>query len=417
MDGRKKMGARQRKLAYVSNGCLGLGLLVCLAASRFVGMPMGQNPAVTALTFVIWAVGIAAGYAAFRSGPKAPRPEAPFWVKACSYLAAQSSFFLTLAVFIGYLFWPTVEKSFIPAFNPYFLMLSLFAMGVAINTGDWKRIVQSPRLVAICVVLRWLCVPLAAYAVSYAVFIAFLPPSTAKSLALGMILLGATPTGTFSNTLTMIARGDLALSVSVTTVNTLLAPFLLPLLTLWLAGAITHVNATAIFNDLVVMVILPVGVGSILGSIFPRCIDRIAPVLAPTAVICLGLIMMGSMSKGTTTLLKQLYILWYLAAACFLLAIISLALGYYLPKLFRFNVGQRKAACFEVGVTNAALTMTLALRHFTPLSALVAILYGKIQIIVAATFFLPRLQNLEESQGAAAALKKDGPAYRTGADT
>jgi BASS family bile acid:Na+ symporter len=282
-------------------------------------------------------------------------------------------------------------------------MASLFVMGLAIDFQDWKRIVTNPKVVGISVLIRWICVPLAAYAIAYASFIALLPSSAGRNLAVGMILLGAAPTGTASNAFTMISRGDLALSVSVTTINTLLAPFLLPLITLWMAGSMTNVDAVAIFEDLLRMVILPVALGTILGSVFVRRLNGIKPALGPIAVICLGMIMMGSMSRGTSTVLKQLYILPYLAAGCVLFAIVTYALGFYLPKFAGFNLKQRKAACFEVAITNAALTMTIALRHFTPLAVVVSILYAKVMVIMGAVVFVPLFQKMEDRETTAEA--------------
>ena len=80
-----------------------------------------------------------------------------------------------------------------------------------------------------------------------------------------------------------------------------------------------------------------------------------------------------------------------------------------MPKLFGFNYAQRKAACFEVGVENAAMAMLIALRHFNPLTALPSIVYGKIQYIITSVFFVPRLQKFEDepiAEAAAAAQKR-----------
>jgi BASS family bile acid:Na+ symporter len=198
----------------------------------------------------------------------------------------------------------------------------------------------------------------------------------------------------------MIAKGDLALSVSVTAVNTLLAPFLLPVLMQFLAGNMAIVNTGAMFADLIRMVIIPVTAGSILGSVFVRQCTRMRPTFAPLAIIFLGLIMMGSMSKGTGALLKQLYILLYLVPGCVLFAMVGYSLGFFIPKFFGFTRKQRIAACFEVGVDNAALTMTLAGKYFGPLAVLVSILYGKIMVIMGSVVIVPLFGEKEETAGA-----------------
>jgi BASS family bile acid:Na+ symporter len=394
--------SREKIFKLFSNTCAALGFFIALLTSRFVGMPLGKVPWASAATIVLWVLALCLGYFAFMNGRKTPLASA-LWLRLCGFVNASSSMILTLLILFGYLFYPTVEKSFVANWNAYFLMASLFVMGLAIDFQDWKRIVTNPKVVGISVLIRWICVPAAAYAVAYVSFIELLPSSTGRNLAVGMILLGAAPTGTASNALTMISRGDLALSVSVTTINTLLAPFLLPIITLWMAGSMTDVDAVAIFKDLLRMVIVPVALGTILGSAFVRQLNRIKPALGPIAVICLGMIMMGSMSRGTSTVLKQLYILPYLAGGCVLFAIVTYALGFYLPKFAGFNLKQRKAACFEVAITNAALTMTIALRHFTPLAVVVSILYAKVMVIMGAVVFVPLFQKMEDRETTAEA--------------
>ncbi len=388
-------------LKYCSNACALAGFIIALFKSGFVGMPLGATPWASVSTIVLWIAALLLGYFAFDKGHRAGRPS-PLWLKLCSFVSSSSSIILTLMILFGYLFYPTVEKSFAARWNAYYLMASLFVMGLAINADDWKRMIRNPRLVGLCVLIRWTCVPLAAYGCAYLSFINLLPPVTGQALAVGMILLGAAPTGTASNALTMVAQGDLALSVSVTTVNTVLSPFLLPVITFLMAGKMTHVDTLGIFEDLVRMVILPVGVGSILGSVFVRQLGRVKPALGPIAVICLGMIMMGSMSRGTSTILKHLYILPYLAGGCVLFSLVSYVIGYYLPKLAGFGPRQRTAACFEVAITNAALTMTIAIRHFTPLAVVVSILYAKIMVIVGAVVVVPIFRKLGDREEEAA---------------
>ena len=392
--------SKGRVLKVASNVCALAGFLIALLESRFVGMALKAAPWASASTIILWVAALVLGYLAFVSGRKAPGPS-PLWLKLCGFVGSSSSIILTLMILFGYLFYPTVEKSFVAAWNAYFLMASLFVMGLAINADDWKRIVAHPRIVGLSVLIRWVCVPLTAYACAYLSFIQLLPPATGQALAVGMILLGAAPTGTASNALTMVARGDLALSVSVTTINTILSPFLLPVITLWMAGRMTHVDALGIFEDLLRMVILPVGVGSLLGSVFVKQLSRIKPALGPIAVLCLGMIMMGSMSKGTSTILKQLYILPYLAGGCVLFSVVTYILGYFLPKFAGFNAKARTAACFEVAITNAALTMTIAMRHFTPLAVVVSILYAKVMVIMGAVVVVPIFQKLVDREAAA----------------
>jgi BASS family bile acid:Na+ symporter len=280
-------------------------------------------------------------------------------------------------------------------------MIIMFSMGLAINVQDWMRIVQKPKVVGIAVLLRWLCMPLVAFALSF-VLIYLFPGPTGNALAVGMIVLGTTPTGGGSNALTLISKGDLALSVSVTSINTMLAPVVQPLLILWLAGSMAHLDVNKIFMDLVQWVVVPVVAGTIVGSIFPKPVSKIKPIFGPLAILCLSFIVMGTMSKGTAKLIEQFSILLYLVGICLVQAFAGLLLGYFAPKFFGFNYAQRKATCFEVGVENAAMAMLLALKHFDALTALPSIVYGKIQYIITSTIFVPRFQAIEDPEEAPA---------------
>jgi bile acid:Na+ symporter, BASS family len=393
----------ERILKYLLNGCGILGFCIAIIASRGIGMAAGAIPWVTAALAVLWVGSLVLGFFAFGKGKKAPAAGTPLWLKLAGFFNAYSSLYLTFCILTGYLFWPSVSVSHVAQWNPYFLMISLFVMGLAIDFTDWKRIVMNPRVIGLSALTRWALMPIAAYVVGSIVFVALVPGNAGKMLAVGLILLGSAPTGTASNALTMIAKGDLALSVSVTTVNTLLAAILLPLSMRFLAGSMATVHAGALFEDLLYMVVIPVASGSIVGSIFVRQCKNLRPTFAPIAVICLGLIMMGTMSKGSDVLIKQLYILLYLFPGCILFATVGYSIGFFVPRLFGFTIPQRIAACYEVGVDNAALTMTLAFRHFGPMAALVSIVYSKIMVIGGSVVLAPLFRRIAEKQEAKAA--------------
>lgn len=385
-----------KKLKHLSSACFIIGFLIPFLASNFIGMSLSAIPIVSVATIVLWIIGLFLRYFAYIGTTKPPETVS-FRMRLGNFISSEPSLLLTLGIVFGYLYYPSVEKSFVPPIGPYLLMIIMFTMGLAINLQEWIRIVQKPKVVGLAVLLRWLCMPLVAFLLSW-VFVLLIPGPTGNALAIGMIVLGTTPTGGGSNALTLISKGDLALSVSATAVNTILAPFIQPILILWLAGGIAPLNANAIFQDLLRIVVAPVVAGTILGSIFPKHVARIKPLFGPLAIICLSFIVMGTMSKGTSTLIQQVSILIYLVLICIVQAVAGLSLGYYLPKYFGFNYAQRKATCFEVGVENAAMAMIIGLRHFNPLTALPSIVYGKIQYIITSTVVVSRFQRIEDKE-------------------
>jgi BASS family bile acid:Na+ symporter len=401
-DGRRHTLSADKRMKYISNLFVIVGFLVTFLISRFVGMSLGAMPYVSAFTIVCWLIGIYFGYLAFIRSKKAPAGMPASWIKVCAFVSGYSSLLLTLMVVFGYLFYPTIEKSFIAKGNAWFVMASLFVLGLAITGPDWKRIAKSPKVIGLALLVRWICLPLVAYVIAYFIFIKLIPDATtARNLAIGLVIVGVGPTGTTSNALTMIAGGDLAMSVTVTGLNTLVTPLVAPFILLLLVGSTTHMDMRAVVIDLLKIVALPVTLGSLLGWMFHRSINCIKPTLTPMAVIALGFVMMGTMSKGAATLIKQFYILPYLVVGVILFVVVGYAIGWFIPKHLGFNVSQRKAACFEIGTTNAAVTLVLALRHFGPLAVIVSILYGKIMVIVGATLIVPLLQRIKDDGGAA----------------
>ncbi len=385
-----------KQMKYLSSACFVIGFLLPFWVSNFVGMSFSAMPLVTVATIGLWIIGLLLRYYAY-IGTTKPPGTLSFRMRLGNFISSEPSLLLTLGIVFGYLYYPSVEKSVVPTVGPYLLMIIMFTMGLAINLQEWLRMLQKPKVVGIAVLMRWACMPLVAFLLSL-VLIQLIPGATGQALAIGMIVLGTTPTGGGSNALTLISKGDLALSVSATAINTILAPFIQPFLILWLAGGIANLDANAIFLDLLRMVVAPVVAGTILGSIIPKAIAKIKPLFGPLAIICLSFIVMGTMSKGTSTLIQQVSILLYLVIICLVQAVAGLSLGYFLPKYFGFNYAQRKAACFEVGVENAAMAMLIGLRHFNPLTALPSIVYGKIQYIITSTVVVSRFQAIEDKE-------------------
>ncbi|GAB3497286.1 bile acid:sodium symporter family protein [Nocardiopsis coralliicola] len=399
-----------------SSALLIAGALIPLAASGFTGMALAERPWAAAALVLLWSAGLALGYRAFAQERGRPGGQ-PAWLRICAYVGASSATLLLLGMVFGFAFHPTVGTSFFGTHFTTVLMVTLAVMGVQITVEDWKDVVRNARVVSLVVVVRWLIMPLTGFCVSFVAFRAFLPEETATPLAIGMMLLCTSPPGAASNSLTLISRGDLALSVSATAINVLVAPFLQPLLIRLFVGGETSVDTVGMFLDLAGYVLAPVVLASLAGALFPRAVARIKPLLAPIAVVSLALVLMGTLSKGAETILGNLAVLPAVLAACIVQGVLGLSLGYYAPKLLGFNRRQRIAASYEVGVENAAIAPALAATYFNPLAIVPAVVYGKTQNLLAAAVFAKKfLRDLERDEARAAepgAGDPDGAAERS----
>ncbi|HOP41432.1 MAG TPA: bile acid:sodium symporter family protein, partial [Geobacteraceae bacterium] len=162
------------------------------------------------------------------------------------------------------------------------LGIVMLGMGMTLRVEDFRRVLENPRYVFAGVACQYVFMSGLAWLTTV---LLNLPPL----LAVGVVLVGTCPGGTASNVITYLARGDVALSVSMTTVSTLLAPVFTPLLTHWLAGSRVPVDTWGLFVSILQIVLVPVISGVIIRQVFKRQVERLnaAFPLVSVAVIVL----------------------------------------------------------------------------------------------------------------------------------
>ena len=388
--------SKAKTLSLISYLCLLVGFLLPFVSSGYVGMSLYKHPEMVAANAILWAVGLILGYIAHALDKKFPATM-PAWARLASYMTGNAAVIVYLGLLWGYTYYPTMQNSYITNHVTYPLMLSLFVCGIQISKDHWVGIVRQPKFISLSVLVRWVAPLVSAYILGHFILARFLPHPAGDMLAIGMVILATTPTGPAGNTMVMIARGDLALSVSATAVNNVIAPFLQPFLIALFAGAFRgKVNTTAIFMELIELVLLPVILGSIIGGFYQERIKKYRMGLGAFAVVCLTFIMLANISKGAGALLRDLWILPWMLAACAAQAIFVLYAGYWIPKFFGFSMRQRVATTFDVAVENASLATVIGLAHFGPLAALPAIFYGKLQHVFGIGIFVRKFQNMPE---------------------
>ncbi|MEV0265581.1 bile acid:sodium symporter family protein [Streptomyces sp. NPDC050617] len=249
---------------------------------------------------------------------------------------------------------------------PYLLGVVMFSMGLTLTLPDFTAVAKRPWAVAIGLVAHYVIMPGLGWLIAT---VLDLPPQ----LAAGVILVGCAPSGTASNVVTYLARGDVALSVSVATVSTLVAPLVTPPLTLLLADQFLHVDAGAMVTDILKTVLAPVLLGVLVRLVASRYIDKVLRVLPWVSAVTIAVIVL-TVVAGSARLIMD-------AAALVFVAVIlhnglGLALGYASGKLARLGRPGSRAMAFEVGMQNSGLAASLATAHFSPAAALPAAVFS-----------------------------------------
>ncbi|GAA1727383.1 bile acid:sodium symporter family protein [Microbacterium paludicola] len=261
---------------------------------------------------------------------------------------------------------------------PWLLGVVMFGMGLTLTLPDFTRILKRPWMVAIGVVLQYLIMPLTAWLIALAL-------QLPAELAAGVILVGCAPGGTASNVVTYLSRGDTALSVTVTTCSTLLAPVLTPLLTLWLAGQFLEVPFASMMMSILQTVLLPVVAGLIVRLLLRRWVERVQPALPWLSTVAIALIV-AAVVAGSADKIVEAGLLVFLAV--FLHNGFGLLLGYLAASGMRMTQRERRAISIEVGMQNSGLAASLAAAHFSPLAALPAAVFSVWHNLSGAIFAL-----------------------------
>jgi BASS family bile acid:Na+ symporter len=271
------------------------------------------------------------------------------------------------------------------------LGIVMFGMGLTLSVNDFKEIFKRPTEVLIGVVAHFFIMPLIAFFLAY-----YLPVS--REVALGIILVGCCPSGTASNVMTYLAKGDTALSVAVTSASTMLAPILTPSLILLLAGKWLSVSAASLFWSIAKVVLIPIILGLIAQSLFQKQVKACIPVLPLISVIAIVAIVAAVVGQNQQAIAKSGLAIFFIVVAHNGL---GLFLGYWFAKLFRLSVPKQKAISIEVGMQNSGLGAALATTYFSPLAAVPSAIFSiwhNISGPIVATYFRKKSEKEEAEQ-------------------
>ena len=266
---------------------------------------------------------------------------------------------------------------------PFGLFLVMMGLGLTLSIDDILRVIIMPKAVLIGLAGQLLLLPLVAFGLAFLM-------NPAPVIAIGLILLAACPGGITSNAYVFASRGDIALSVTLTTVASLFTVFTMPLLA-WLAlttfaesSEIVSVPVGNMMRSLAQLTILPIAIGMTIRKFKPAFADRMVEPVRKMAIAILIMVIITNTYFSIDTL-KQYFVQAGIAA--FLLNIICMSLGYGLARLAKLNVDQTISITYEVGIQNLSLALVLANTLLgVPDYAAVTLIYGFFMKFTALSF-------------------------------
>lgn len=232
------------------------------------------------------------------------------------------------------------------------LQIIMLGMGTTMSIKDFEGVIQQPRAVFIGVACHFLIMPLLGYTLANTFSF---PPE----IAAGVVLIGCSPSGLASNVMCFIAKANVPLSITVTTLSTLLAPFLMPALMKLLAGQFIEISFLKMMVEIMQIVIAPVIVGLILNRIFRKSavmLNRVMPLMSMGGIILIVAIIAAA---GRDSLLT---VGWTLALCVLIHNLSGFTLGYWSARLFGMDEQSCRTIAIEVGLQNGGLASGIAVQ-------------------------------------------------------
>jgi bile acid:Na+ symporter, BASS family len=265
---------------------------------------------------------------------------------------------------------------------PVALGIIMFGLGLTLTVGDFGRIAKHPKAVLVALGCQLLILP----AICFGLVLAFQLPAV---LAVGMMLLAASPGGTTANLYSHLFRGDVALNISLTAVNSVIAVFTLPLIAnLSIAYFMPEGDQLGIqfakALEVFAIVLLPVALGMLVRRWKPGFADAMDKPVRIASVVILLIVIVGSILSNREILAENF---GRLALITILFCLVSLTIGYLVPKLFAVRKAQAVASSFEIGIHNATLAIVIAQTVLMSVElSLPAAVYGVLMFFIAAGF-------------------------------
>lgn len=301
--------------------------------------------------------------------------------QCCRFLVNNMALFVLLIGVVGAV-WPQL-LTWIGPYVGWLLGIVMFGMGMTLTVQDFKNVWRRPWEVLLGIAAQFLIMPAAALVLVKAFA---LPPE----LAIGVILVGTCPGGTASNVISYLAKGDVALSVSMTMATTLLAPVVTPSLTWLLAGSWIEVSFMDMVLSIAQMVLLPLILGLTAHHFFYQTVEKVLPVMPVISVVAIVLLV-GCVVALSASSIADIGLL--MAGIVVLHNAFGLVLGYAMARLFHLDSKKARTVAIEVGMQNSGMAASLAVMYFSPAAAIPGAIFSvwhNISGSVVANYFASR---------------------------
>ena len=257
--------------------------------------------------------------------------------------------------------WTALQTFVIPL-----LSIVMFSMGLTLKTKDFYRIFKNFKIILLGIFLQFLLMP----GIGYFLISIF---DLETVIAIGILLVGTAPGGTASNVICYLAKGDIALSISLTTCSTFLAVFFMPTLFWLYTGTDIDVPILQMMLSIFKIIILPVTLGVILNSLDLKFLNKIKnalPLIAITAIVIIIATIIGSSSD------QILIYGWLILLIVIFHNLLGFIFGYYSCYLLNLDKKTSRTIAIEVAMQNSGLASALAIKYFGAISAIPAAFYS-----------------------------------------
>ncbi|MEU6587329.1 bile acid:sodium symporter family protein [Nocardia sp. NPDC046763] len=240
-------------------------------------------------------------------------------------------------------------------FLPLALALVMFGLGLTLTVGDFVRVLRYPKAAVVALLCQMVLLPVVCFGLIYLFRLE-------GALAVGMLLLAASPGGPSANLFSHIAGGNVALNITLTAINSVLAVFTMPLIVAlafsrFMDGDGSFGLRPDKFAQVFAIVLVPVVVGMLVHHRFTAWSERMRGNVKILSIVVLALVVLAAVAKNFDTLTENI---GKLASLSLLFAVISLGVGYFVPRLFRVDADQAIASAMEIGIHNGAIAIAVA---------------------------------------------------------